>query len=50
MDLISILVIDDHPLFRQGVIDAISLESDIKVIGQASTGENAVDDHSVTEA
>lgn len=43
MDTISILVIDDHPLFRQGVIDAISLESDIKVIGQASTGENAVE-------
>jgi DNA-binding NarL/FixJ family response regulator len=43
MEKISILVIDDHPLFRQGVIDAISLENDIKVIGQASTGENAVE-------
>jgi DNA-binding NarL/FixJ family response regulator len=43
MDTISIVVIDDHPLFRQGVIDAISLEKDIKVIGQASSGENAVE-------
>ena len=43
MDSISILVIDDHPLFRQGIIDAISLESDIKVVGQASTGEKAVE-------
>jgi DNA-binding NarL/FixJ family response regulator len=43
MDKITLVVIDDHPLFRQGVMDAISLEPDMKVIGQASTGENAVD-------
>lgn len=43
MDKITLLVIDDHPLFRQGVVDAISLETDMKVIGQASTGENAVE-------
>ena len=36
-------MIDDHPLFRQGVVDAISMEPDLKVVGQASTGENAVD-------
>lgn len=40
---ITLLVIDDHPLFRQGVIDAISLESDMKVVGQESTGEKAID-------
>jgi DNA-binding NarL/FixJ family response regulator len=40
---VTLLVIDDHPLFRQGVVDAISLETDLKVVGQASTGENAVD-------
>src|SRR5512143_3927977 len=39
---ISLLVIDDHPLFRQGVIDAISLETDMKVIGQESSGDAAV--------
>jgi DNA-binding NarL/FixJ family response regulator len=43
MNKITLLVIDDHPLFRQGIMDAISLEPDMKVIGQASTGENAVD-------
>jgi len=42
-NLVTLLVIDDHPLFRQGVVDAISLEPDFKVIGQASTGENAVE-------
>ena len=40
---VTLLVIDDHPLFRQGVVDAISLEPDLKVVGQASTGENAVE-------
>ncbi|HSR30609.1 MAG TPA: response regulator transcription factor, partial [Anaerolineae bacterium] len=43
MSKITILVVDDHPLFRQGVIDALSLELDMKVIGQSSTGENAVE-------
>ncbi|MFH1186486.1 MAG: response regulator transcription factor [Chloroflexota bacterium] len=43
MNKITLLVVDDHPLFRQGVVDAISLEPDMKVIGQASTGENAVE-------
>jgi DNA-binding NarL/FixJ family response regulator len=43
MNKITLLVIDDHPLFRQGVIDAISLESDMKVVGQASSGDQALD-------
>jgi DNA-binding NarL/FixJ family response regulator len=43
MNKTTLLVIDDHPLFRQGVIDAISLEDDMKVIGQHSTGEHALD-------
>jgi DNA-binding NarL/FixJ family response regulator len=38
MDKITLLVVDDHPLFRQGVTDAVSLESDMLVLGQASGG------------
>src|SRR5512143_3226986 len=38
MNKITLLVVDDHPLFRQGVTDAISLESDMRVLGQASGG------------
>jgi DNA-binding NarL/FixJ family response regulator len=34
----TIVVIDDHPLFRQGVVDILSVEKDLKVIGQASNG------------
>ena len=41
MDEIRLVVVDDHPLFRQGVVDALSLEPDMTVIGQASNGEEA---------
>jgi len=41
MDEIRVVIVDDHPLFRQGVIDAISLEDDIVVIGQADDGDKA---------
>lgn len=43
MNKITLLIIDDHPLFRQGVSDALSLESDMKVLGQVSSGVGAVD-------
>jgi two-component system response regulator DegU len=43
MDTISILVVDDHPLFRQGVVDTISIEPGFKVIGQGKSGEEALE-------
>lgn len=43
MGIIRILVVDDHPLFRQGVIDALSLEKDLSVIGEATAGEEALE-------
>ena len=43
MDKIKIIVVDDHPLFRQGVIDSFSLESDLEVVGHASSGEDALE-------
>ncbi len=42
MAKITVVVVDDHPLFRQGVVDAISLEDDLLVIGQAASGEDAI--------
>ena len=38
----TIVVIDDHPLFRQGVVDILSAEKDLKVVGQASNGEDGL--------
>lgn len=42
MEEITVAIVDDHPLFRQGVVNAISLEEDINVIGEAETGEDAL--------
>ena len=43
MKEITLLVADDHPLFRQGVVDALSLEKDFHIISQAANGEEAID-------
>jgi len=40
---ITIVVVDDHPLLRQGLIDTLSLESDLQIIGQAGSGEAALE-------
>jgi DNA-binding NarL/FixJ family response regulator len=43
MEKIKIVVVDDHPLFRQGVIDSFSLEPDFEVVGEADTGAKALE-------
>jgi DNA-binding NarL/FixJ family response regulator len=43
MSDISVVVVDDHPLFRQGVINALSLEPGFRVIGEAASGPEALD-------
>lgn len=42
MNEITVVVVDDHPLFRQGVVETFSMERDIEVIGEASNGEEAI--------
>jgi two-component system, NarL family, response regulator DegU len=42
METISVIIVDDHPLFRQGVADTLSLETDFQIIGQAETGEEGL--------
>jgi DNA-binding NarL/FixJ family response regulator len=36
---ITLVVIDDHPLFRQGVVDVFAREKDIDVLGEAADGK-----------
>ncbi|HKY79796.1 MAG TPA: response regulator transcription factor [Anaerolineales bacterium] len=43
MAKITIVVVDDHPIFRQGVVDAFSLEKDLQVMGQAASGSEGLD-------
>ncbi len=38
---IHIVVADDHPLFRDGVVQSLAAEEDFLVVGEASTGEEA---------
>jgi DNA-binding NarL/FixJ family response regulator len=39
---ISILIVDDHPLFRDGLQQALTLEDDLNVVGQSEDGEDAL--------
>ncbi len=43
MEPIKILIADDHPVVREGLISMISREPDFKVIGEAKDGIEAVD-------
>ncbi|MDD3447485.1 MAG: two-component system response regulator NarL [Gammaproteobacteria bacterium] len=38
----SILVIDDHPLFRKGVADLIAMDPGLRLVGEAADGESGV--------
>jgi len=39
---ITIIIVDDHQLVRQGVRDFLETQSDLMVIGEAGTGDEAV--------
>lgn len=41
--MIRVLVVDDHELVRSGITRMLDDNSDIEVIGQASSGEEAID-------
>lgn len=38
----SVIVIDDHPLFRKGVSQLIAMDDQLKLVGEASSGEAGV--------
>jgi two-component system nitrate/nitrite response regulator NarL len=39
---LRVLVVDDHPLFRQGVVSSLNAEPDMAVIGETASGEQAL--------
>jgi DNA-binding NarL/FixJ family response regulator len=42
MDTLRILVAEDHPLFRKGMISLLSSVPEFEVVGEAATGEEVV--------
>jgi DNA-binding NarL/FixJ family response regulator len=43
MDTITVVIVDDHPLFRQGVINTISIEPDLDVVADSDNGDEALE-------
>ncbi len=41
--LIRILTVDDHPLLRKGIAALVNNEDDMKLVAEASTGEEAIE-------
>lgn len=40
---INVLLVDDHPLFREGLKARLSLDEDIEVVGEANNGKEALE-------
>ncbi|MBK1891725.1 response regulator transcription factor [Undibacterium sp. 14-3-2] len=40
---ITVLTVDDHPVFRQGIASILERQDDMHLIGEASNGEEALD-------
>jgi DNA-binding NarL/FixJ family response regulator len=43
MDPFRVLIADDHPLFRKGMRTLLTATADIEVIGEATTGQEAIE-------
>src|ERR1035441_2467460 len=42
-NLIRILTVDDHPLLRKGIAALVNAEPDLKLVAEASNGQEAID-------
>src|SRR3954447_18463296 len=42
---ITILIVDDHPVVRDGLVAMLLAESDMKVVGEAATGREALESY-----
>jgi len=40
---IGVLSVDDHPLLREGIAALVSAESDMKLVAEASNGQEAIE-------
>jgi DNA-binding NarL/FixJ family response regulator len=42
MEPISVIIVDDHPLFREGVRNIIDTEEDLDVLAEGTSGDQAI--------
>jgi DNA-binding NarL/FixJ family response regulator len=47
MDKIKILIVDDHPIMRVGIAALIASSKEMVCVGQAGTGEEAIEQHAL---
>ncbi len=43
MEVTKILIVDDHPVVREGIGAMLKRESDFKIVGEAANGQEAID-------
>ena len=43
MGKIRVVLADDHPLIRQGIVSTVSSEPDLEVVGEAECGDSAIE-------
>lgn len=39
---IKVVIADDHPIFRSGLVSVFSQQSDIEIVGEAANGHEAL--------
>jgi len=42
MEIIPVIIVDDHPLFREGVRNIIESEEDLEVLAEGTSGDQAI--------
>ena len=42
MDKMHLVIVDDHPLFREGVVAILGTETDMEIVGQGETADDAI--------
>ncbi len=42
-DIINVMIVDDHPVFRQGLKNVLAAQADLHIIDEAADGQTAID-------
>ena len=42
MKEVTVLIVDDHPLFREGIRNVLDSEKDIEVVAETTNGDEGV--------